>query len=530
MKMFRKWTGSKPQVMKELPSVDDESAQLTSDIGQNELILKQVFQNCSDIIFRKIHISGHTQWLIVYLESLVDDTNLDDHVLRPLMSGYASHDDSAPDEIEGVDDRVLPLGKIQRTSKVTDIVRHLLIGQVAILAAEDTRAMTVAVNGRVQRNPEEPPSELVLRGPRDGFIENISTNMGLLRSRIKTSRLKMEAYTVGELTQTEVVIAYVDGIADDNVIEEVRKRVTSIQIDGVLESGYIEQFIEDLPLSPFPQVNSTERPDVIAAGLLKGKIAILVDTTPFVLLVPMTFWTGLQASEDHYNRSIFATFVRWIRFLFIFISIFAPSLYVAVTTFHQEMIPTNLMLSIAAAREAVPFPALIETLLMETMFEALREAGVRMPRQVGQAVSIVGALVIGQAAVEAGIISAPVVIVVATTGIASFTVPRFNFANGIQLLRFPMILLAGTLGLYGIVLGFLGTLLHVTALRSFGTPYFTPLGPLTYKSLKDVLISAPIWEEAEAMRSSTAGTNNSANVRQGQPSNSNQGNRPSGGN
>lgn len=529
MRWFRNWTGSIPRnqhMVKDLPPPDEERGQLTSDIAQNEMILKQAFHNCSDIIFRKIQQSGDTKWLIVYLESLVDDTNLDDHILRPLMSGGSSHDDSTSDENNAVDVQV-PIGKINRTSKVADIVRHLLIGQVAILTAEDTCAMTVAANGRVQRNPEEPPSEHVIRGPRDGFIENISTNMGLLRSRIKTSRLKTEAYTVGELTQTEVVIAYVDGIADDNVVEEVRKRVTGIQTDGVLESGYIEAFIEDLPMSPFPQVISTERPDFIAAGLLKGRVAILVDTTPFALLVPMTFWSGLQSSEDHYTRSIFATFVRWIRFLFISVSIFAPSLYVAVTTFHQEMIPTNLMLSIAAAREAVPFPALIETLLMEIMFEALREAGVRMPRQVGQAVSIVGALVIGQAAVEAGIISAPVVIVVATTGIASFTVPRFNFANGIRLLRFPMILLAGTLGLYGIVLGFLGILLHVTSLRSFGTPYFTPIGPLSYKNLKDVLISTPIWDQA--MHSRAAGSNHPAIVRQEHPSLSNQGNRPSGG-
>lgn len=513
--------------MEELPSVDDESGQLTSDIGQNEMILKQVFNNCSDIVYRKIQQSGHTQWLIVYLESLVDATSLDENILRPLLSSYTAHENSTPETIDVDAEQVLPIGKINRTSKVSDIVRHLLSGQVAILAAENTCAMTAAVNGRVHRNPEEPPSELVVRGPREGFIENISTNIGLLRSRIKSSRLKMENFTVGELTQTNVVIAYVDGIAEGNVVEEVRKRVTSIQIDGVLESGYIEAFIEDLPISPFPQVNSTERPDVIAAGLLKGKVAILVDTTPFVLLVPMTFWSGLQASEDQYNRSIFATFVRWIRFLFIFISIFAPSLYVAVTTFHQEMIPTNLMLSIAAAREAVPFPALIETLLMEIMFEALREAGVRMPRQVGQAVSIVGALVIGQAAVEAGIISAPVVIVVATTGIASFTVPRFNFATGIQLLRFPMILLAGTLGLYGIVLGFLGILLHVTTLRSFGTPYFKPVGPLSYKSLKNVLISAPIW--FQAADSQTVMNNHSVTANQGQSStDSNQGNRPAG--
>ena len=209
---------------------------------------------------------------------------------------------------------------------------------------------------KAQRSLEEPSSEPVIRGPRDGFIENISTNIGLIRSRLKTSRLKMESFTVGELSQTQVVITYIEGIVSDSLVEEVRKRVTRIQVDGVLESGYIEGFIEDFPYSPFPQVQSTERPDVVAAGLLEGKIAILVDTSPFALIVPMTFWTGLQASEDYYLRWPIATFVRWIRFIFIFIAIFAPSLYVAITTFHQEMIPTNLVLSIASSREAGSFP------------------------------------------------------------------------------------------------------------------------------------------------------------------------------
>ncbi|WP_373228755.1 spore germination protein [Cohnella sp.] len=498
----------------DLPLADEENGQLTSDIEQNEMILKRIFQNCSDMVYRKIQHSGQIQWLIVYIESLVDEKHLDEYVLKPLISNNLSHDGFVPANIEIIDDRLVSVGLLDKSSKVADIVRNMLGGQVAIMSAGDALALTVAVSDRAQRNPEEPPSELVVRGPRDGFIENITTNIGLLRSRLKTSRLKTESLTIGQFSQTRVVISYLNGIVTDSLVDEVRKRLSRIQVDGVLESGYIEGFIEDYPYSPFPQVNSSERPDVIAAGLLEGKVAILVDTTPFVLLVPMTFWSALHASEDYYNRSLIATFVRWIRFLFIFISIFAPSLYVAVTTYHQEMIPTNLMLSIAAAREAVPFPALIEALLMEVMFEALREAGVRMPRQVGQAVSIVGALVIGQAAVEAGIISAPVVIIVATTGIASFTIPRFNFSYGIQFLRFPMILLAGTLGLYGIVLGFLGILLHVTSLRSFGVPYFSPIAPLSFQGLKDVLISQPIWNRN--LRPESTGSNNPVRIPKGQ--------------
>ncbi len=370
------------------------------------------------------------------------------------------------------------------------------------------------VNGFAKRSLEEPSSESVIRGPRDGFIENISTNISLIRRRLKTSKLKMESFTVGEVSQTQVIMTYMKGIATDSLVDEVRERINKIQIDGILESNYIEEFIEDFPFSPFPQVQSTERPDVVAAELLEGKVALITDTSPFALIVPMTFWAGMQASEDFYMRWPIATFVRWIRFIFIIIAVFAPPLYVAVTTFHQEMIPTNLVLSIISAREPVPFPAVIEALLMEITFEALREAGIRLPRQIGQAISIVGALVIGQAAVQAGIISAPVVIIVSITGIAAFTIPRYSFANGIRLLRFPMLFLAGTLGLYGIGLGALGILVHIMTLRSFGVPYFTPVVPLTFKELMDTLIRAPIW--AKTRRPPSTGSNNPIRALQGQ--------------
>ena len=498
MKWFKKWIGGKSghsTMVEDLPYPDDEGDELTSDIAQNEKILREIFHNCSDIVYRKIRVSGQTQWLIIYLESLINEKHLNEYVLQPLLSECNIQEDYIPDKIEVLDDRMISVGETNMSSKVSDVVRKVLSGHAAVLSEGEGNAVIASVYGKAERSIEEPSSEPVIRGPREGFIESISTNMGLLRSRLKTSRLKMESITLGELSQTQVVIAYIVGIATDSVVDEVRKRVTRIQVDGVLESGYVEEFIEDFPFSPFPQIHSTERPDVVAAGLLEGKVAILVDTSPFALIVPMTFWAGMQASEDYYIRWPVATFVRWIRFIFIFIAVFAPPLYVAITTFHQEMIPTNLVLSIASTREPVPFPAVIEALLMEIVFEALREAGIRLPKQIGQAISIVGALVIGQAAVQAGIISAPVVIVVSITGIAAFTIPRISIANGIRLLRFPILFLAGTLGLYGIVLGFLAILLHLTSLRSFGVSYFTPIAPLTFKDMKDVLIRTPIWDK-----------------------------------
>ncbi|MCZ8511545.1 spore germination protein [Paenibacillus filicis] len=507
--------------MKEPQFDDEDNGELSPDIEHNEMILKSVFQNCSDIVYRKVRIAGNTQWLVVYVESLVDIKLLDDHVLKMLISKRTMKDVLVPDEVEVLDDQAISIGTTNVTSNVTEIVRYVLNGCAAVLAAGDSNAMTVLVYDKAKRSIEEPSSEPVIRGPRDGFIEHISTNIGLLRSRLKTSKLKMESFTIGELSQTNVVITYIEGIATDALLEEVRKRVTRIQIDSITESNYIEEFIEDFPYSPFPQVHSTERPDVVTVALLEGKAAILVDSSPFALIVPMTFWSGLQASEDYCIRWPIATFVRLIRFIFTFIAIFAPPLYVAITTFHQDLIPTNLIMSIAGSREPVPLPAVIEALLMEIIFEALREAGIRSPKQIGQAVSIVGALVIGQAAVQAGIISAPVVIIVSITGIAAFTIPRYSFANGIRLLRFPMLLLSGTLGLYGIVLGFIGIVLHVTSLRSFGVPYFTPVAPLKIKDLKDVLIRAPLWNKTQ--RPQITAPNNPVREPQGQKPSPSQG-------
>jgi spore germination protein len=501
MKQF--WKSKREQIHQATPN---QNYQLKTEIVQNEDLFKKIFQNCSDVMYRSIVSSGQVQWLIVFAESLVDEKLLNREVFEPLMS----KEEKKSIQVKDLNDQFFFTAKTKVTSEINVIVDGILKGQAAILKAGESKAMMVAMPKKEERSLIEPPTEPVIRGSRIGFNENISTNIGLVRNSLRTSRLKMESHTIGELTQTKVVLTYVEGTVDDSIVEEVRKRVTKIQIDGILESAYIEEFIEDLPFSPFPQIQNTERPDVVVAALLEGKVAILVDSTPFALIVPMTFWSALQASEDYYERSLISSSIRWLRFLFLFIAVFAPSMYVAITTFHQEMIPTNLLLSIAAARESTPFPALFEALIMEISFEGLREAGVRLPKPIGSAVSIVGALVIGEAAVQAGIVSPPMVIIVSVTGIAAFIIPRFNFANGIRLLRFPMILLAGTLGLYGVALGFLGILLHVTSLRSFGVPYFTPIAPFSIRSLKDTFIRTPIWNR---LRTEITGSKDFVRVR-----------------
>ncbi|QWU16964.1 spore germination protein KA [Paenibacillus sophorae] len=474
------------------PAMDDPVATeetLSAEISQNEAFVKQAFQRCSDLVIRKInHLDGTLRQIIVYLETLADDKKVSEQLVKPLTADQ--HNRRAV-ETETWEGESMPVDKKVVTSRWSEIIRLVLRGHAAVFTEGEDHAVCFAVNAIIQRSIEEPSSEQVIRGGKEGFIERQSVNVGLLRNYLRTPRLKMEAYSVGELTETKVLVAYIEGLADDTVIDQVRNKIASIQIDGVLESGTIEELIVDDPFPIFPHVQITERPDVVAGSLLEGRVAILVDNTPFVMIVPTTFWAGLQASEDYYLNSPVATFTRWVRFIFLFVAIFAPSFFVAVTSYHQEMIPTSLLLSIASAREPVPFPVMIEALIMEIMFEALREAGIRLPRAIGQTVSIVGGLVIGQAAVLAGIISAPILIVVSTTGIAAFLIPRFNFANGVRLLRFPIILLAGSLGLYGMALGFLGILLYVVHLKSFGVPYFTPVAPFSLRAFKDVWIRAP---------------------------------------
>ncbi|MDP4107639.1 MAG: spore germination protein [Bacillota bacterium] len=474
------------------PNVEEEG--LTPDLSANEQVLKQVFQNCSDIVIRPVMVHKKTKFLLIYIDGLVDTKIIQQVFLKPMMVEYmADGFENLGSTGEFIQDELIPFAQVKVVSNVREVINGVLKANVAVLSDGKPQALVADLKGFEKRSIEEPSAEISVRGPRDGFTETLRVNTGLLRRRIRSPRLKMEPYTIGDLSLTDIAITYIEGIAPNSILEEVRKRVQRIQIDGVLESAFIEEFIEDEPFSPFPQVQNTERPDVVCASLLEGKVAILVDNTPFVLIVPMTFWAGVQAAEDYYERSLYTTFIRWIRFILINISLVLPSLYVAITTYHPQLIPTTLLVSVAAAREGVPFPALVEALMMEFLFEGLREAGVRLPKPIGSAVSIVGALVIGQAAVQAGIISAPMVIIVATTGIASFSFPRYNMGTAYRMLRFPMLLLAGTVGLFGIACGTLAIIIHLSNMRSFGIPYLSPVSPQIPGGMGDALIRVPRW-------------------------------------
>ncbi|MGG0288158.1 spore germination protein [Peribacillus butanolivorans] len=483
---------------------DDKNKETSKDLLKTSLEgniqhVKQQLGNSGDIVIREIQIGkeGIFKACIFYTDGLVDTSSIQNFIMESLML------DINPDQEQMISNqqnvlqvlkgRILAVGDIQDVTEFSSLFTSLLSGDVILLLDGYAQGFTIGMRGGKDRGVMESTTETVVRGPKEGFTENLRTNTSLIRRKIKTPRLWLETKKIGNLTKTDVAIMYIDGIVNDKVVEEVHKRLDRIDIDGILESGYIEELIQDETHTPFPTMYYSERPDVIAAELLEGKVAILVDGTPIVLVVPALFVSFIQSAEDYYQRADIATLIRLLRFFTIFIALLGPSLYIAITTYHQEMLPTRLLISLSAQREGVPFPAFIEALMMEVAFEILREASLRMPKAIGQAISIVGTLVIGTAAVEAGIVSAAMVIVVAITAISSFVLPSFTISMSIRMLRFPMMALAATFGLFGIIVGVIALVLHLCSLRSYGVPYMSPFAPFIGKDMKDTLIRVPRW-------------------------------------
>ncbi|WP_240762187.1 spore germination protein [Paenibacillus thalictri] len=480
---------------------------ISGRLQENDEVLKTIYKDCSDVVFRHFQIGGTTEAFLIYIEQMCDTHLLDMQVLTPLMTNQELSAQNAADIM-----RHIPVSHTKTILTFAEVIEHISNGNPVIFVDQLHYAIFVGLAKWEQRSIEEPVAESVVRGPRQGFTETLGVNTSLLRRILKTPQLKMKSMQIGRYSKTQVIVTYVEGLAEQQLINEICTRLQRINIDGVMDSAYIEEMIGDNQWTPFPQLLSTERPDVVSANLLEGRAAILVENSPFALVAPITLFSLMQSPEDYYQTYWAGSLVRWLRYFFFLIALTIPSAYVAILTYHQEMIPTTLLLSIAKSREEIPFPALIEALLMEVTFEALREAGVRLPKQVGPAVSIVGALVIGQAAISAGLVSSPMVMVVAFTGIASFTFPRYTLGVAVRLLRFPLMFLAGLLGLLGLMLGVILIVVHLCSLSSFGVPYLASLAPLRKQTLKDVLIRAPLQIE-DARPSSNSNYNPSGSHR-----------------
>lgn len=454
----------------------------------------------SDIVLREIIIGSDApiRAALFYTEGLVDTKSLHHYLMEPLMLKmdrleWGKMLDSEGGFLRRLKEDVLTIAAVMEVSDFENLFTALLSGNVILLFDGYCDGFLLSLKGWDARSISEPATETIIRGPRDSFTETLRTNTALIRRRIRDTRLRVEQRMIGRSTKTDVAIMYIEGIANASVVEEVRTRLDRIDLDSILESSYIEEEIQDRTLTPFPTIYNTERPDVVCANLLEGRVAIVVDGTPFVLTVPAIFVEFFQSADDYYQRADISTLLRLLRLICFFIALIGPSIYIAITTFHQEMLPTMLLISLAAQREGVPFPAFMEALLMEVTFEILREAGVRMPRAVGQAMSIVGTLVIGTAAVDAGIVSAAMVIVVSITAIATFVFPAFSMGIPVRILRFCLMALAASFGIFGIIVGLIALVLHLCSLRSFGVPYMTPIAPIQMSDQKDVLLRVPRW-------------------------------------
>lgn len=484
-------------ILKQNENMNEELAnlKLTGNINKDITLIKEIFGESYDIIYRHFNLcdTKKSRAVLIFIEGLVNNASLTEDVIKPLIYEKSNNSEITIElnKIHDITNSMLATENVKDTYAVKEIIESCMEGNAILLINNFKKGLIIAAQGWETRGVDEPKTEIVVRGPREGFSETLRTNTALLRRKIHDPAFKMESLKIGKRTRTTVIIAYIKGLASSGLVEEVRNRLKRIKTDAILESGYIEEFIEDNPLSPYSTIGNSEKPDAVAADILEGKVAIIVDGTPFVLTVPLYFIEAFQSAEDYYSRSFFSSLVRLFRFLAYFIAFLAPGLYVALIHFHQELIPTSLLLTLSASKEGIPFPGVVEALIMVITFELLREAGIRLPRAVGTAISIVGAIVLGEAAVSAGLVSAPMVIVIAITAISSFIVP--SLYDIIALKRILFIILAGTMGGFGITLGFLALLVHMASLRSFGVPFLTPFAPFDLEDIKDTLIRVPLW-------------------------------------
>jgi spore germination protein KA len=497
-KKFSKKKTSQAEIQADQDLFSFENKRVSDQLKKNIETIQSELGNSTDIAIREFLLGGKIQSIAAFADGLCDHKTISNSIIKSLMN--APDNSLNQDQKMGTDqiiqlvkEQLLTYGDIKEASDWKQLFHSLLSGDSVLMFEGCDKAIIAATKGGESRGVTETSTQSVIRGPKEAFSESIRTNTSLIRRKIKSPKLWLEERLIGEVTETSVGIMFIKGIANEEIVQEVRNRLDRINIDAILESGYIEELIQDEVWSPFPTVFNSERPDTIAAGLLEGRVAILVDGTPFVLLVPVVFVSFMQSAEDYYQRYDLGTFLRILRFASFFIALLLPSLYVAVATFHQEIIPTSLLLHLAAQREGVPFPPIVEAFIMEIIFEVLREAGVRMPSAVGKTISIVGALVIGQSAVEAGIVSPAIVIIVSFTAITNFVIPSISMGIAVRLLRFGFLMFAGTLGMYGIAVGLLILVLHLASLRSFGIPYLQPFSPFIRKEHQDTLFRYPLW-------------------------------------
>lgn len=488
-------TGGKDKKKEEKPS------DISTSLHENLEFVKKQFHapENGDLVIREFDIVVKDKVIPAFLffyDGMADTRVINMDVLQPLMLLSNLNIRSDEDDLfTYVRSHLLPHNQIKEVTSHQDIIDMVTFGGCGIYIDGAGTAFAADVKNLPGRGVEKPNTELVIRGPQEGFNESLRGNTALIRKRLKDENLICENMLLGKRSKTPTSMLYIKDIANDSLVKEVRRRLKSIKVDHIIDSGELEQFIEDSPSLPTPQVIATERPDRVCSMLSEGRVSIVMNGSPFVLVVPVTNNDIFHAAEDQYLRFPYANLLRFIRIMAVMLSLLLPGLYVAITNYHHEMIPTDLLLAIMSARETVPFPSVMEVFIMEISFELIREAGIRIPGPIGPTLGIIGALILGQAAVAANIVSPILIIVVAVTGIGSFAIPNFSAGFAFRMLRFGYIILSALAGFLGIAAGLVLMGFWMVSAKSFGVPFVSPVGPRTSGGFSEAVIKEPVWKQ-----------------------------------
>lgn len=474
----------------ESSKAEEKSQRIPKSIDKVIEVLNAMFFNCSNFIFRKIELPNKQKLMVTYIEGFIEYQRVDLGVIKPILDNFDNIDKSKKIlDIEYIKNKLLLPCELIDVKNMQDVSRFLFAGNIVLFLDNESKALSILVKGYNKRNINTTESENTVKGPKEAFVECGETNITLISKIIKNTQLKSEIIILGKRTKTKVYVCYVDGIAKESIIDSVKQRIAKINIGSILDSNYVREYINDNPYTPFPLSGSHERPDIVAAQLLEGRVAIICDGSPMAITVPYLFIETLQNSEDYFNQPVFASIIRFIRFTAFLISLLAPALYIAFLNFHHEVTPIELLFTAASGQEAIPLSSIFEVLVMLAAFELLREASMRMPKGVGQTISIVGALVLGDAAVKAGFVSNLIVIVIALTAICSFV--NTNLLDTVSILRVFFVIIANMLGFTGMILLLALIWLHMCSLTSFGVAYMSPLTPWDSNGIKDSLVRMP---------------------------------------
>ncbi|MGD6833571.1 spore germination protein [Sutcliffiella halmapala] len=457
----------------------EPTAVLSSNLDENIMILREVFVHSEDFVVDYTPYQEKDAFLI-YIESITERKLIEQEIIKPI---HISHADNVKE--------LLPQAFIKETSSIKEISKFLLEGNSILLQRDNSLAMIFQSQLLTERNITEPGSETIIRGAHEGFVETLSTNIYLIRKRLHNPKLKIKYFSIGNDSHTKVAMIYLDHLANGKTVGKLEKRISDIDADFILAPGHIEEHISD-NVSIFPTLLSTERPDRTVANLMDGRIAIIADNSPSALIAPVTFFSFFQSPDDYNSRWYFGSFIRFLRIMGFLITIALPATYIAIVSYHYEVLPTEIVVSIKSSLEYVPYPPLVEALAMQITLEILREASIRLPNPIAQTIGVVGGLVIGTAVVEANLVSNTMIIVVAITAISSFIVPISEMGSSIRLLGFPFMILASLFGFIGMSFFLMFVLIHLCKLESFGTPFFAPFSTLRFSEIRDTIIRTPL--------------------------------------